>query len=98
MAGYIKRSDLVTRNIGGETIIVPVEGHVGDLDCIYTLNEVASVVWQIIDDQHSLDQIAAELCDRYEVTLEQARRDVVDLIDSLREAGLVRHSGEAAGR
>jgi len=44
MNPFAKKNNLVTRNIGGETIIVPVEGHVGDLDSIYTLNEVGSTI------------------------------------------------------
>ncbi len=98
MNRFIKRSDLVTRNIGGETIIVPVEGHVGDLDCIYTLNGVGSTIWQLIDGENTIDQIAAEICDQYEVTIEEAHQDVADLIDSLQEAGLIRNDGEAAGK
>ena len=40
--GFIKESEIVTRNIAGETIIVPVKGRVGDMDSIYTLNEVGT--------------------------------------------------------
>ena len=91
---FTKRSDLVTRNISGETIIVPVEGHVGDLDSIYTLNEVGSTIWALIDGRTSLDQIAAAISDQFEVTPEEARRDVVELIDSLQAAGLIKMSDE----
>jgi hypothetical protein len=98
MNRFIKRSDLVTRNIGGETIIVPIEGHVGDLDCIYTLNEVGSTIWHLIDGENTTDKIAAEICDQYEVTIEEAHQDVADLIDSLLEAGLIRDDGEATGK
>ena len=54
---FTKRSDLVTRSITGETIIVPVQGHVGDLDSIYTLNEVGSTVWERIDGETGVGQI-----------------------------------------
>ena len=91
---FTKRSDLVTRNISGETIIVPVEGHVGDLDSIYTLNEAGSTIWALLDGQTSLDQIAAAISDQFEVTPERARRDVVELIDSLQAAGLIKMSDE----
>ena len=94
MKRFNKKSDLVTRDISGETIIVPVEGHVGDLDSIYTLNEVGSTIWALIDGQTSVDQIVAAICDQYEVTPEEARRDVVELIDSLEAAGLIRQDDE----
>lgn len=86
---FTKRSDLVTRNISGETIIVPVEGHVGDLDAIYTLNEVGSTIWALLDGQNSLDKIATAICDQYRVSPEEAHQDVVELIDSLQAAGLI---------
>jgi len=94
MKRFTKRSDLVTRNISGETIIVPVEGRVGDLDSIYTLNEVGSTIWALLDGQTSIDKIAAVICDRYEVTPEQARQDVVELIDSLQAAGLIQERSD----
>jgi len=89
MKQYSKKKDLVTRNISGETIIVPVEGHVGDLDSIYTLNEVGSVIWELLDGRTSIEQIVAAVCSRYEVAPEEARRDVTELIDSLEKAGLI---------
>ena len=89
MKRFCKKDDLVTRNIGGEMIIVPVEGHVGDLDSIYTLNEVGAVIWDLLDGRTSLDQIAAAVCDQYAVTPEEARRDVNELVDSLAAAGLI---------
>lgn len=97
MKRFVKRDDLVTRNIDGETIIVPIEGHVGDLDCIYTLNEVGSVIWQLLDGSSTIDEIAAEICNQFEVTLEEARQDLAELVDSLQEAGLIRIDDEAAG-
>jgi len=92
-----KKSDLVTRDFSGETIIVPVEGHVGDLDAIYTLNEVGSTIWALIDGQTSVDKIVAAVCEQYDTTREEARQDVIELIDSLEAAGLIRQDDEAAG-
>jgi hypothetical protein len=94
MQRFRKKSDLVTRNIGGEIIIVPVEGHVGDLDSIYTLNEVGSTIWELLGGRTSLDRIAAAVCDQYETTPAEARRDVAELVDSLVAAGLIHVSDE----
>jgi hypothetical protein len=54
---FTKRSDSVTRSIMDETVIVPVQGHAGDLDSIYTLNEVGSTVWERIDGETGVGQI-----------------------------------------
>ncbi len=86
---FTKKSDLVTRSITGETIIVPVHGHVGDLDSIYTLNEVGSAVWGLFDGETSISQIIDTISDDYEVTRAETERDIVELIGSMEEAGLI---------
>jgi hypothetical protein len=86
---FTKKSDLVTRSITGETIIVPVHGHVGDLDSIYTLNEVGSAVWGLFDGETSISQIIDIISDDYEVTRAETERDIVELIGSMEEAGLI---------
>ena len=87
-------SGFVTRRIAGETIIVPVSSRVGDLDAIYTLNEVGSRVWTLLEAPQSVQEIAAALCEEYDVPQEQLTRDLVELLDELQASGLVRTTGE----
>lgn len=89
---FIKENDFVTRNIKDETIIVPVKGDVSDLDSIYTLNEVGSLVWKLLDGQTSVSEIVNSVCSEYDITHEEAQKDVIELIDSLEKAGLIRIS------
>lgn len=86
---FNKEKDLVTRCVAGETIIVPVKSNVGDLDYIYTLNEVGSIVWELIDGERSVGQIIAAVHNAYEVTEEEAEKDTLDFLDSLEKAGLI---------
>jgi len=91
---YTKDENLVTRCVAGETIIVPIKNKVGDLDSIYTLNEVGTMIWGLIDGKKSLSQIAEEICMTYDVTPEEAREDAVDFITTLKKAGLIRRAEE----
>ena len=86
---FTKKSDLVTRAITGETIIVPVHGHVGDLDSIYTLNEVGSAVWGLFDGETSISQIIDTISGDYEVSRSETEADIIELIGSMEEAGLI---------
>ena len=88
-ACFVKEKDLVTRDIAGESIIVPIKGHVGDLDGLFTLNEVGAMIWQLIDGQKTGRQLAEAVKDEYDV---EAEDDVVDFLQSLEDAGLIRHS------
>jgi hypothetical protein len=86
---FVKQDGFVTREIGGETVIVPVRNHVGDLDAIYTLNEVGTRIWRLVDGEASVERIGEALCHNFEIHLEEAARDTYDFLRRLETAGLV---------
>jgi hypothetical protein len=86
---FCKEDSCVTREIAGETIIVPIKGRVGDLDSIYTLNEVGTLIWQLIDGQKNIDQIVQAVQQSYDVDSEEVTRDTFDFLGSLEKAGLI---------
>ena len=90
---YNKEKEFVTREIAGETVIVPVKGNVGDLNSIYTLNEIGTRIWQLIDGKKNVGQVIEVICSVYEVTPEEAEKDAVDFLKSLEKAGLIRRRG-----
>ena len=90
MIRFVKESDLVTRMIAGETIIVPIRDGVGDLNAIYTLNEVGTRIWHLIDGQTRVEQMVETITAEYEVPEEEAGKDIVDYLDSLEAAGLIK--------
>jgi len=80
---------VVTREVAGETIVVPVRGGVGDLNGLFTFNEIASGIWQLLAASRTADEVAAWVRERYEVSEEQARADVGGFLEELRRQGLV---------
>ena len=68
---FIKQDNFVTREIAGETIIVPIRSHVADLDSIYTLNEVGTLIWSLVDGKTPLPNLRA-------IAPERVCRDVPD--------------------
>ena len=88
--------EFVTRQIAGETLIIPVAGQVGDLDAIYTLNEVASTIWETIEGPTAVHQIVDTLTREYDVTPDQAQADVLELLDVLAAKGLICRAAESA--
>ena len=90
---FAKEKDLVTRDVAGEEIIVPIKGHVGDLEGVFTLNEVGAMVWRLIDGQTTVRQLMEAVRDGYDVEVAVAEKDVADFLLSLEDAGLIRPSG-----
>lgn len=89
---FIKADEIVTRSIAGETIVVPVRGRVGDLDSIFTLNEVATSIWNLLDGQRDVASIVNAVSSEYEVSETDAARDVWELLTSMQSSGLIRRA------
>jgi hypothetical protein len=94
---FVKENDLVTRDVAGEKIIVPIKGHVGDLEGVYTLNELGVMIWQLINGQTTARELAEAVRNEYDIGAAEAEKDVVDFLRSLEEAGLIRPSRTAQG-
>ena len=82
---YQKDPDMVSREIAGEVILVPIRSNVGDLESIYTLNETASTAWALIDGSHTIGQIVDQIILEYDVDPDQAKSDMFDLIKDLEQ-------------
>ena len=87
---YIHSESLVTRDLAGEKIIVPVRGKVGDLNSIYTLNSVANDIWNRLDGKRTVSQILKELEHEYEVDPVTLADDVARTLGELSSEGLVK--------
>lgn len=89
LRSFSKEANCVTRTIAGETIIVPIRGRVGDLDSVFTLNEVGTTIWQLIDGRTSVKQIVETVHETYQVGRQEAERDTIEFLKSLEEVGLI---------
>ena len=52
-----KNKNMVTRKIADETILLPIYKTSKEINCIYTLNKPASIVWDMIDGKISIGEI-----------------------------------------
>ena len=79
----------MTRNVAGETLLVPISGELADLEQIFVLNDVGSFLWQKLDGAQTLEDILNKLCEEYDVSPETAKTDLNELLLNLLGAGLV---------
>lgn len=86
---YKRDETVVTREIVGETILVPIRGKLADMQRIFTLNDVGAYIWAGLDGERSLEEICEDLQVDFDVQREQAERDVTDFISELIEAELI---------
>jgi hypothetical protein len=86
---YQRSNEVVCREVGGESILVPIRNRVGDLESIFVLSPVAARIWSLLDRAVSSDHIIDVICTEFEVDRETAAADVTELLESLELASLV---------
>jgi len=84
---YQHDPNIVSRSIAGETILVPIRKNVGDMETIYTLNETAARIWELIDGQRSLAELHRQVVDEFAVEPLEAQNDLLELVNNLVENG-----------
>ena len=89
-ARYAKSGDIVTRSIADETILVPVRQSAEDLDSIYSINEVAATIWDLMDGKRTLGEIKALLMEKFDVAPEELERDMAEFVEQLKAEKLIR--------
>jgi hypothetical protein len=95
---FCRNADLVTREIAGETLLVPVSGKLANLADMFALNPSGAHVWQLLDGQHSARDAANSLVEHFEVSEEQAWQDVSGLLETLLVEELIIPSSSEASR
>jgi hypothetical protein len=88
-ARFIRNRDVVSRQIEGELVIVPIRRGVGDLNSLYTLNPVGSVLWDFMTEGHTLPELVGRVCEEFEVNASQAQEDIELFLRSMFEEKLI---------
>jgi hypothetical protein len=82
---YSKSDSIVSRKIADEFILVPIRQNVGDLESIYTLNETAARIWELIDGKIRVEEIREKIVEEFDVTSEEAEKDIIEHLQQLEE-------------
>lgn len=82
---YKKSESIVFRKIADEYILVPIRNNVGDLESIYTLNEVGARIWELVDGKTKIGDIKERLVEEHDVTPEEAEKDILEYMQQLEE-------------
>ncbi len=86
---FVRSQSVVSRRVSGETLIVPVRGKVGDLASIYSFNEVASLIWQLLEMPRDVSELVSAVEREYDVDPQQALQDVSKFLNDMLSVGLV---------
>lgn len=86
---FRKKEEIVTRQIAGETLLIPICGRLADMQNLFALNTVAEYVWNLLDGERNLQEIHKGILAHFEIEQDQAAFDLHEFVSQLMEAGIV---------
>ena len=89
---FRKHEKIVTREIAGETILVPIRAKLVDMQKVFCLDPVAAFVWEHLDGKRTLAEVRDAVLDTFEVERERAEPDIQEFIGELVAAELIQEA------
>ena len=86
---FARDPSMVFRRIADECILVPIRKNVGDVESLYTLNDVGAQVWELIDGERRVKEIRDQIVATFEVSPAEAEDDLITLLQQLDEIGAI---------
>ena len=85
----IIKKELIKREIAGDTILVPVGKTVFDSNGLFVLNEIGAFIWDQLPRVDSEAEICQAILAEYEVSPEEAARDVAEFMKKLSDLKII---------
>ena len=89
-----RHPDSAYKSIAGEGGLVVLPGKAE----VKVLNPTGVHIFSLLDGEHTLEEIALSLFDEYEVSMENARRDVQEFVTTLGDHGMLAAEAEPEAR
>jgi hypothetical protein len=83
------KKELIKREIAGDTILVPVGKTVYDANGLFVLNELGGFLWERLPQAENAEQLCDAVLEEYEVSREEAARDIAEFLDKLRKLDII---------
>ena len=81
---YNKHSEIVSRKVTDEYILVPLSNDIADMDSIYTMNEVGAFIWENVDGKNSVKDIVSKVENEFDVNHQTAEEDTVEFLEKIK--------------
>lgn len=82
--------EFVLREIAGDYIIIPTGSTVLDFNGLITVNEVGVTLWNMLQEEVTMDELVAGILAEYDVSEEVARKDIQEFLDTLTQNGILK--------
>ena len=83
------RGEFVVRRVMENIVAIPIGQTALRLNGMILLNDVSKVIWDCLEQGTDLDRITAAVTDVFEVSPEEARTDIQEFLEKLRQMQLL---------
>ena len=84
-----RNPDFLLRDVAGTLIVVPVGAAVTVFPGMITVNASGAYLWELLENEQSVESLTDALLERYEVNRAQAEEDIRNFLTKLEETGAV---------
>ena len=81
------RGEFVVRQVMDEIVAIPVGNQ--RVSGMILLNPVSAEIWKALEQETDVEGIVSAVTDAFDVSPEEARADILELLEQLRNAGLL---------
>ena len=75
--------DFVLREIAGDYVIIPTGKTVLSFNGLISVNEVGAFLWELLQNEVTIDELVAAVLNEYDVDDVTAREDIQEFLDAL---------------
>ena len=75
--------EFVLREIAGDYVIIPTGKTVLSFNGLISVNEIGAFLWELLQEETTIEELVAAVLKEYEVDEKTAREDIEEFIDRL---------------
>lgn len=79
-----RNSGFLMRQVAGRFVLAPVGDTVKTFSGMITMNETGKFLWDLMEQDQTVDSLAQALVDTYQVDFEKAKEDVIKFLEPMK--------------
>ena len=83
------KKELLKRQVGGESFLVPLGKTVYDSNGLFVLTELGAFIWDLLPEAENEEEILAWILEKYEVDEDSAKADLIVFLQKLRKMEII---------
>ena len=83
------KKEFMLREIVGETILIPMGDSNNHFNGIITINELGKFIWENLESSKDEEDLLHKILEEYEVEDKEAKEDLDEFLDKLRQVDII---------